>query len=167
MARARGAVALLVAVVLACAACGVNGLQLERDTRVHIDSPRSQSKVTLPVSLSWHVTGDLGRAAHFAIFIDREPMPPGKDVHWLGDTTCKRTPGCPDADYLSQRYIYLTTKTSLTLDAIPLTGHSGTKVLARDFHEVTIVLLDNHDRRFDEAAYSVDFSVRRTQSLAA
>ena len=165
MRRARAAIVLLLVVTAGSGACSVSGIQLQHDTRVHIDSPHPQAKVTLPVELSWHVSGDLGPAARFGIFIDREPMPPGKDVHWLGDTTCKRTPGCPDSDYLSQRYIYLTTKNSLTLDSIPLSGHSGTKVQARDFHEVTIVLLDGQDRRFDEAAYSVDFSVRRTENL--
>ena len=151
-------VVLMVLAAVVTGSCAVHGLQLTRDTRVHIDSPLPEARITLPLRLRWHASGDLPPTTRFAVFIDREPMPPGKDVHWLGDASCKRTPACPDATYLADRYIYITPRTELTLDALPMTIGSGTKVQARGFHEATIVLIDSHDRRFDEASYTVAFS---------
>ena len=95
----------------------------------------------------------------FAVFVDRAPMPIGKDLKWLagGDTGCKRDPRCPDPAYLADRHVFVTKKTSLTLDVLPqLTGERGDEQ-----HFVNIVLLDDTGRRIGESAWYRPFRAAR------
>ena len=151
--------------VLLLSSCRASGLAFREDDRVDILEPRSREKVTLPVTLRWETKGlELGREGgptRFAVFVDRAPMHPGQGLRSLGDDVCKRTPGCPDASYLRDRYIFLTKKNALELDALPDNRSSSNRTGSKDTHEVAIVLLDDADQRVGETAYRVEFTLER------
>jgi hypothetical protein len=45
------------------------------------------------------------------------------------------------------------------LNTLPNTSNTGTRAGAKNFHKITIVVLDAHDRRVGESYWSEDFSV--------
>lgn len=152
-----GRVTRLCAVLVVAAtasSCGYQGLALVQDRRLDITSPKQRSEVTLPVHLDWSMedfaTGP-GQGS-FGVVVDRQAPPPGRTLEWLfrGDDTCAATPGCPDAAYLADRYVFRTTETSLALERLPDIGDG-------DFHEVTIVLLDAQGHRIGESGWTVQF----------
>ncbi len=120
----------LIACVLVVAGCQIDELQFKNDRRLSFTTPEARSKVDLPVTISWtmqdfEATG-LDGSQHedegvFAVFVDQAPMPVGKDLKWLArhDPACERKPDCPDAEYLAERSIYVTTDPTVTLDHLP------------------------------------------------
>lgn len=146
--------------LVSLAACGTSGLAFAGDERVKVVTPSDRAKVRLPVHIQWRTPG-LTRTAdgpYFAVFVDRAPVKPGESLRAVADDTCNRTPGCPDASYLKDRYVFVTKDTSVTLDAVP--KKSGQRVGAADSHDAVIVLVDGKGRRIGEAAYPVQFTVR-------
>lgn len=153
---------LLLAGALVTAACTTQGLNFREDTRVEITSPRDREEVTVPFELQWAARDfDVGTQTiggggnYFAVFLGRAPMAPGQHLRALGDDSCKRTPGCPDEQWLADRFIFVTTETSLHIDAIPDVDVDD--VRRRDLHEITIVLMDGDDRRIGESAFTVEY----------
>lgn len=123
----------------------------------------------MPVELSWSVhdfsatgidgTDDSGRGA-FAVFFDREPMAPGRDLASLAedDNDC-RPPECPNEAWFRQRFIFVTTETSVRVAALPdLRGRDS----GLDRHEATIVLVNGEGRRIGESAFAREFYIGRT-----
>jgi hypothetical protein len=147
--------------VLACVlttACGVQGLSFVQDKRVDITAPRERSKVTLPVDVTWtakHYTGSYG------VLVDQAPPRSGKTLPWLfrGSDSCRGETGkalCESRAFLGERNVFETTKTRFTVErVIRFTGTDR----RRQFHEVTVVLLDAAGRRVGEGAWSVQFEV--------
>ena len=161
-------VALLLATATACG-FGTAGLSFVADDRVSITSPRDREKVRLPVTLDWTVEdfgitqpglGSGDDQGYFAVFADRTPVPPGKTLAYVArdDRSCRRDDGCPDEEYLETRHIYTTTRTRLVLTTLPKTASDG----RREFHDVTVVLLDSDGRRIGESAWHVRFELERT-----
>jgi hypothetical protein len=151
---------LAVCVFSTLAACGTGGLAFSGDERVKITAPSDRAKVQLPVEIKWKTPG-LKRTddgPYFAVFVDRAPVQPGQSLRAVADDTCNRTPGCPDASYLKDRYVFVTKDTSVTLDAVP--KKSGQRVGAEDSHDAVVVLVDSKGRRIGEAAYTVQFALR-------
>jgi len=164
MRLARSAVTALT--ILACSACIPDYYAFKVDDRVSITAPSDNSKVTLPVRLRWRVkdfdvvepgTAVRKGAGYFAVFVDRAPMPPGKDLKWVvrNATDCTAA-GCPDAKYLATQDIYITTDTQLLLTDLD----EGRKD-RRERHTATIILVDGSGARIGESAFDVDFEVRR------
>lgn len=159
----RRAVAVAVLAVSLLGACGGDGeLAFRRDDRVEILQPKDEQEVRLPVRLRWKA--DLGGRAdggrYFAVFVDRQPVAPGQSLATLADESCDRTPGCPDREYLEDRYVFVTDKTALDLDVVPQPS-SSQRTGARDRHEAVIVLIDGEGRRVGEASYRVSFGIRQ------
>jgi hypothetical protein len=152
--------AALAVVLTLCASCAVHGINLVQDNRVHILSPRNYSTQRLPVDIRWATHGLDDRTSQFALFVDRAPMAPGKDLQSLAgrDRVCRSTPGCPDDQWFNAHGVYLTTATSYQFAELADLGSRH----ARDTHEVTIVLLDPQGRRQNESAFSVTFAVDRS-----
>jgi hypothetical protein len=159
----------LVLLAVALPACGVNGLNFREDERLTITAPGDRAKVELPVTVRWRVedfevTGDDGRnrrdAGYFGVFVDRAPQPPEKSLQWLvrDDQTCRGLPSCPD-DYLAQLNIHATTRTSFVIERLP--APSSTAQRRREFHEVTVVLLNGRGERIGESAFTRQFEVDR------
>jgi hypothetical protein len=157
--RGRPTVALAVCALVTLAACGTSGLAFSTDERVKIVSPRDRGEVGLPVEIRWRAAGvkRTDEGPYFAVFVDRAPVPPGESLRAVADDSCNRTPGCPDASYLRDRYVFVTKDTAVTVDALP--NKAGQRVGASDSHEATVVLVDRDGRRIGESAYSVEFTV--------
>lgn len=163
--------AALILGLVALAGCDVSHLQFTGDHRLSFQAPRARHRVTVPVTISWTMqdfdaTGldgstDKGHGV-FAVFLDRSPMPVGKDLKWVGsgDTGCKRDPRCPDQQYLADRGVFVTTATSLTVSILPAQS-SG---VGDEQHYVTIVLLDGAGRRLGESAWYLPFTSKRRSS---
>jgi hypothetical protein len=154
---------LIVGLALLASSCA-NGLAFVQDRRLEFVSPSAHKKVTLPLTIRWtiggfRVTGPDGstdpNAGYFGVFVDRAPVPPGKPLSWIAreDRACVRTPGCPDATYLSDRRVHSATETEITFDHLPDLGAAR----GHETHEVTVVLLDGRGNRIGESAWYVTF----------
>ena len=162
---------LLVLAAVVATGCAYQGLSFRVDDRVDITAPEDREAVSLPVTIEWdvtdfEVTGKDGStdpdSGYFAVFLDRAPQPPGEAVAWFanGDRICATTKGCPDRRYLAVRGVYEASETTFVLPRIP--EPVGAREGQREFHEVTVVLLDGTGRRIGESAYTVQFEVDRT-----
>ncbi|MGH9185496.1 MAG: hypothetical protein ACRD0U_06755 [Acidimicrobiales bacterium] len=139
--------------------CGVQGLSFREDNRVDIVAPGDRDEVTLPLTVRWTVEDFDGT---FEVLVDRSPQPPGEALAWFArnDDICERTEGCPDKQYLADRDVFTTNTPEFTVDRLPDTVRDGRR---REFHEVTVVLLDEGGRRIGESAWSVEFQVDREE----
>jgi hypothetical protein len=148
-------VLLCLAVLPACSR--LDGLAFREDTRVDVVAPHDRAKVALPITVRWTSRAPVHL---FGVFVDRSPMPPGKTLDWFArdDDACKGTPGCPSVEYLAERNVFSTTRPSFTVERLLDTQRDGQR---REFHEVTVVLLDGAGRRIGESAWSVEFQVKR------
>lgn len=164
--------------LLACAlaasslsACDVSRLQFKNDHRLTFESPKDRAKVAVPFTISWtmkdfEATGLDGTSSKkqgvFAVFIDTAPMPVGKDIKWIGhsDTSCKRDPRCPNAEYLAAKGVYITQNPSLTIDTLPQvrTGRGDEE------HYANVVLLDGKGTRIGETGWYLEFRSKRRSS---
>jgi hypothetical protein len=167
----RAAAALVPLALLATAGCGVSGLSFVQDDRLSIVQPDDRDTVDLPMTVRWtiedfRVTGRTGRAlkdaGYFGVFVDRAPQAPGKTVESLAsdDAGCKVDPNCPNEDYFATRGVFTTDDTELTIDFLP----ELTRGDNRDFHELTVVLLNGEGERIGESAFQVEFEVAREDS---
>lgn len=169
--RRRPSAALAAAAVLLVTGCAnLGNLQFRADHRLRFVTPRSESQVHLPVTLVWHMSDFTvvapgsqpasRHAGYFAVFVDQSPIRPGASIHSIGsnDPSCRHKSGCPDAGYLAQLQIYLTTTTQLRLDAVqPLAGDPHRV----QTHRAVVVLLDTRGRRIGEASWSITFKLAR------
>jgi hypothetical protein len=130
-------------------------LSFRQATQVKIISPSMDSVVQVPVILRW--TSNLPQDAVYAVFVDRAPIQPGRTLKSLAqsDAPCNKSPTCPDLQYLTQHYVFVTKSTQLSLGPLPFAGTRD----RLNVHDATIVLLDGSGRRHGEAAYSVRFRV--------
>ena len=150
----------LVALCFMTTACGVHGLSFVQDKRVDITAPRERSKVTLPVSIAWTVKNFHGS---FGVLVDQAPPRSGETLPWLfrGLDTCRGDTGkalCQTRAFLAGRNVFETARPRFTVDHVDrFTGNDR----RRQFHEVTVVLLDAQGRRVGEGAWSVQFEVEQ------
>lgn len=157
--------------VSAASACSAGQLQFRQDHRLSFSAPESRERVTAPLTISWSMedfeaTGldgsrEKGRGA-FAVFVDRAPMPVGKDLRWLGrnDPGCKRDARCPDEKYLSDRGVFVTTSSSVTVEQLPRVGDG----VGDEQHYVNVVLVDGTGHRIGESAWYLPFQSKRRAS---
>ena len=128
-------------------------LAFTQDDRLQFLTPPERAEVRGPVLIEWRMRRpDPGSV--FAVFVDRPPMRPGRDVRSLAedDRLCAVTPGCPDREWLAQQGVYLTRRPRLALAALP-EGH-GRDAGSRERHEITVVLVDGRGVRRTEAAWT-------------
>jgi hypothetical protein len=157
--RRRGAVSTVWLAVAAVVlhGCAVDGLAFVEDKRVRLVSPGANDTVRLPFELRWTATDVDGS---FAVFFDRAPIRPGRSLRALvpeGDV-CRTDPACPDAAWLEERDVYVTTETRLVVEHL---ADQRDNTRQDDRHDVTIVLLDERGRRNGEAAFTREFTVER------
>ena len=150
--------ACLLLLCLTATGCGVHGLSFVHDRRVDITTPRARSKVTLPVDVAWTVKHFRGS---FGVLVDQAPPRSGETLPWLfrGNDTCRGATGrrlCATPNFLADRNVFTTNRTRFTVARVNrFTGNDR----RRQFHEVTIVLLDPQGRRVGEGAWHVEFEV--------
>ena len=164
----------LVLFAVLASGCGVSGLNFKDDKRLSFVTPGDRAEVRLPVTIEWtvsdfDVTGPDGSARRdagsFGVYIDRTPQPPGEKQEWLvrNDQMCKNDPSvCSNTDFLAQRDVHTTTETSFMIERLPLP--SGNAQRRREFHDVTIVLLNGRGERIGESAFVRQFEVDRDMS---
>lgn len=173
MKSSNASVILLAVFVVLIPACAFNDINIKEDKRLIVIAPEDRSVVKLPFTIRWEVkdftvTGPDGSrrrdAGYFAVFIDRSPMAPGRDLRWVAedDEPCLRTPGCPDEEYLNRYYVYTMSNSSLEVTSLPDT-RPVERPQAKDRHEATIVLLNGASERIGESAFAVRFIVDRTR----
>ena len=149
--------ALVIAVALLASGCAVRGLAFVADTRLEIVSPKDNETVTLPFTVTWTMDDYDGR---FLVFFDRSPMRPGQNLRSLvpeGDA-CRTERRCPDAEWLADRNIYVADGNRVVIETLPDRRENNR---SKDRHDVTIVLLDDDDRRSGETAFTKEFIVER------
>lgn len=162
-------IALSVAACLAgSTACQFSQLQFRGDHRLTFTSPSPRDKVAAPLTVSWSMKGftstgldgstDSRRGA-YAVFVDRAPMPVGRDLKWLGrgDPACKRDPRCPTPQFLADQGVFVTTSTSVRLQTLP----SQNGGVGDEQHYVNVVLLNGAGRRIGESAWYLPFRTAR------
>ncbi len=73
-------------------------------------------------------------------------------------STCNADPKCPDEAYLATRDIYRTEDTTIIIREVPepIRGER-----TRQFHEVTVILLDEAGRRVGESAFGIEVELPR------
>lgn len=151
--------------------CATQGLNFVQDDRVTITTPTDRALVKPPVTVAWRVrdfqvTGKDGKrhddAGYFGVYVDRAPQPPGRTQEWIvrEDQVCLTTPGCPNEGFLAGLNIHGTTETTFTIERFVDT-RPETQKDRREFHEVTIVLLNGKGERIGESAFSVEFELDR------
>ncbi len=166
--RRQTALVLSLVSVVATTGCQVSRLQFRNDDRLQFSAPASRALVKAPLTVSWEMTdftpsgldgSSSNRSGAFAVFVDRAPMPVGKDLKWLArsDSGCKRDPRCPDATYLADRGVYLTTDQTLTIPTLPAAGDG----VGDEQHYVNVVLVDGTGHRIGESAWYRPFTSKR------
>ena len=163
---------LLGVVAAALAACSFSNLAFAADHRLRFLSPPNRALVVTPVTLRWAISDftvtppgqspPSPASGYFGIFVDRVPIRPGQTLADVagGDQSCKRTAGCPDAQYLAAREVYATARTSFTLTQVSqLSARQRVQT-----HQVTVVLLDSGGHRIGEAAWYREFRLKRRSS---
>lgn len=168
--RLRRACGIAIAMVTLVSCADWSQLAFRQDHRLRFIAPANGDVVRLPLKLNWTMddfrivrpgsgTGKPS-AGYFAIFIDETPMEPGRTLRELAaedDPSCEQDPQCPDREYLADRGIYTTTKTSLRLRSVlPLSSDEPTQL-----HDVTVVLLDAAGSRIGESAWHLQFKLRK------
>jgi hypothetical protein len=163
----RRLLALAVVVAGILTACG-SGLQFRADQRLSFRVPTDRQRVAVPFTVEWSMrdfravgldgSADPGRGA-YAVFLDRAPMPAGKDLKWLvrDDDACTRDPRCPNAQYLADRGVSLTTDTKVVIRTLARADVG----VGDEKHHVNVVLLDGKGRRIGESAWYRQFRTNR------
>lgn len=140
-------VGLLVLGLVALTGCRSHDFAFRDDDRLQLVRPGDRQRVALPVTLEWK-----GSAPLYAVFVDRSPMPPGKDLEWLarGDDACRRSPSCPNRDWFNSHGVFLSESESVTIPAIP--SSPGRRERTDGGHRFVVVPLAEGGRRASESA---------------
>lgn len=160
---------LLVVVALA-AACDTSNFAFKIDNSIQILAPKARTDVALPLTFAWKDTDPPANprvdlkdptAEYYGVFVDNAPIKAGKPLSSLldEDVSCELSEGCPTGEQLGDEGVYLTARTTITIDFIPdlrPTSRGNTK----DVHDVTIVRMRG-DERVGEAAFRQTFFVDR------
>lgn len=140
VARAAMLAALGAAVV---SATGCQQLLFRQDNRITVTAPADYSSIREPVVISWNaVDFTPGPDGTFCVFVDRAPMPPGESL-----------------DYFSARDrdgIFQTTNSHIRFDV--LNDIPSNPSAERNYHQITVVLLDRSGHRIGEEAGFVEFT---------
>jgi hypothetical protein len=154
--------------LLGGAGCSTEGLAFTQDQRVEIVSPDYREILELPVEVDWDVTddqlaSDLRNGTTFGVYIDVDPQPPGEALEYFArdDVQCQKSPDCPNERYLRRKGIHTTTASEITFGSLPIAPGVDLERGDPDFHEVTIVLLDENGARVGESAWAAIFEVAR------
>ena len=143
---------IVLAAVLSLAGCG--GLEFRHDAHVQITEPASLARVTTPVHLRWTGTLRSGGRTFYAVFVDSLPVHPGQNLRSLAGPTCAGVRGCVDLAWLNRHFVFLTDRSQLDLETLPILG---TPKGDPDAHTATVVLVNRDWQRLGESAWSVTF----------
>jgi hypothetical protein len=164
----RALTAAVLALALAVGACSFGDLQLRNDHRLRFEAPDARDNVELPLTVRWSMR-DFRRvgldgsqqndSGTFAVFVDRAPMPVGKDLRWVARDIagCASEPACPTTEQLADRDVLVTSDLQVTIERLPeASGRIG-----KEQHFVYVVLLDGTGRRIGESGWYLPFTTDR------
>ena len=115
------------------------------DHRIEIAEPANFATVHMPVELTWSAPGFAApEMGEFAVFVDRDPMPPGETVAYFAASG-------------RMQNLYIVSSTRLRL--LKLDPNPGASDVERNHHDVTVVLLDPTGHRIGESAGFAEFTV--------
>jgi hypothetical protein len=167
-----GLTAAALACVLAMSSCQQSGLHFKAPNALRIVRPGNLATVRLPFVVVWSAgsTGPpppsgTGATNSYAVFIDTPPMPPGETVQYFarGDPSCQHTAGCPNASYLRNKNVFLTSQRRLVVPGLADTRPTGRKS-SDDRHQITIIPLGPGGRRIGDGFYTITVFVNRQHS---
>jgi hypothetical protein len=139
--------------------CAVTGIAFRQDDRLSFVTPDDRAEVTLPFTVEWETEDfDVPADGSYAVFVDRAPQPPGKTLEWLArnDDSCRTDDGCPDEAWFTERDVFPTTETEITIERLPARADDR-----RERHEITVVLLDRDGVRVAETGWTLEVEVTR------
>ena len=147
---------LVVAVGLCLSGCA-SGASFVADDRVDMIRPAENAEVGLPFEVAWTADDVDGS---FAVFFDRSPLARGRSLASLvdEDDPCREVAGCPDANWLAERHIYVTDGSRVRVEQLPDLRSNNH---AKDRHYLTVILLDENGERVGESAFTTEFVVER------
>jgi hypothetical protein len=153
---------------LTSSACQLEGNAFLQDRRVEIVSPDYRELVDQPITVDWEVTDEeleqrIGSDIQFGVYMDIDPQPPGEPLDYFGrdDPQCMKQEDCPDEQYLRERGVHTTTETQMTFQTLPIAPGVDLENGDPDFHEMTLVLLDEQGVRIGESGWAATFEVDR------
>lgn len=148
------------------AGCGITRIDapvsFRADHRLSIEHPSPEDVVGLPLVVRWSADDvDLSDGTHFALFIDRPPVPPDREVRLRVCTEGEKLPPqigefrkkCED----ERLRIAFARDTSFGIPCIAPRFDAPER--RRNSHTLTVVLVDAEGRRIGQAADSVNFDV--------
>ena len=143
-------------VSLVCCSCELTNESFGSNNQIHITQPANDAVVSTPLTIKW--TSSYPAGTKYALFFDVPPIPPGRTLRAIPesihDSTCLIEPSCPQASYLAQFNIYVTSSTHFDLEAFQF---SSATYDVLQLHRLTIVALGKGGKREGEASYWVDF----------
>lgn len=169
--RSRLVLASALSIALLASGCGITRVDapvtFSADHRLKIEAPKPEANVHLPVEVRWSVK-DFPRQGgnHFGLFVDRVPVGPKRSVRLRVCTEGEKLPPqlgstrklCKD----DRKSVYFATGTSYRVTCFEPRFTAPERT--RNTHTVSIVLLDQNDRRVGEAVQTVRFRVDATQA---
>lgn len=138
--------------VLALAGCGGAPRAFTVDGHVRITAPAPLAVVSTPFTVRWTSTDD---AQRYAVFVDQDPIAPGRTLRDLADDQCKHARGCPDAGYLANRGVFVTARRQVEVPLLPILKGTGARA-RHPGHRITLVAVDARGRRTSDASWRVD-----------
>lgn len=137
---------LTLAALAALQLTGCEQYLFRQSDRVQITTPQIYTTVREPLIIRWQAQDFAApQDGSFAVFIDRDPMPPGDT---LSDFPLNERDG-----------IHVLDQTSLHIDVLP--AQVGVDPAEQNHHDVTVVLLDRQGHRIGEYAGFTEFTVTR------
>lgn len=144
-------------VALSATGCGATGLDFRSDNRLSIISPADRAEVAVPFLLQWRLRDPGDQDSAFAVLVDVSPPRAGASIIELlppsqqDVATCDRT--CQSQALLA-RGVTVTSADSLEVTVLP--RRSGLSADRARRHTITIIVLDDQDRRVGEVAAAID-----------
>lgn len=152
------------AVTFALPACRTEGLAFRQDHRLTIVAPDDRTTVSLPFRMRWraHDVAVGPGEGRFAVFVDLDPPAPGSSLTDFArrDLSCRAIPECPDEQWFNTHGILLTRARSIDIEFLA-DRRPANRPRTRDRHRLTLIVLDERDRRVGETADDIEVFVDR------
>jgi hypothetical protein len=146
------------ALLITSAVMSACGMRDPGASAITITAPGAMAGAATPLTVRWR--SSITPSGGFAVFVDRAPMRPGRDLRSIvrreNDKACLQRPACPDATWLGARGIYVVDGRAVTIPTVevPADGKGG------GVHKVSVVALGRSARRTDDAGATVEFVLR-------
>jgi uncharacterized protein (DUF58 family) len=123
-----------------------SGLAFRASDDLQITGPVDGDVVSAPLDVTWTMEPRPAEVKGFAVYVDRNPQPPGKSIEYFRDDNRAR--------------IYVTESSDqLSLQIPAIEPRRGVASSVKNDHEIVVVPLDGDGRRIGEHVDRVGFEV--------